>query len=260
MINPSPRPLSPGGRITAQRVNEIVDARIAAITGDGLIHVNRVGSSVTVALALQNLLPRIPKTKRLIKGVIVSSSVAQGQPQDVTYSVSVKEGWGDPDPVYEDKTPQIRWLEPDAAALLIAAAEGSECILEAVEGGSDYEIVVCNEHLFVEPCDPPLVAVQPPDTDLARIATDGAGAVTTDADGAVLVKPVIGADNLPFMLDTAIATDPAGRIATDAAGRVCLTAIATHANAGGIARRICTDAVGRIATDAIGRVVTTPAA
>lgn len=245
MTTQKPTPLRIGGRVTSRRVNELVEARVLDIAGDGLITVSRVGERVTIGLNLHKLWASLPKPPRAMKGRIKARSAATGLPAAVTYDIGFDAGVGDPSLTFEDKTP---WYRPVDAVEIAAAEVGSECLVIPGRDEDDkptLDLILCSEQILTEACSVSL-ASSPLPTHAEALLFDAYGRLllTTDQD------PIYGPAVTELEEANAIRA-----ILIDAYGAPILDAYGRYTTGNADTLEAYVEAIRRIATDAYGNTM-----
>lgn len=245
MSTQRPTPLRTPGRITAGRVNEIVEARVLDITGDGLITVRRIGDRVQVGLNLHKLWASLPKPPRAMRGVIKAASASSGLPNTITYTIGFHATTGDPSLSYTGKTP---WYRPADTIEVTAAQVGSDCLVISTrdeDDKPDLDLILCSELLITEECDPERAASVLP-THVEELMFDSYGRLLLTAEP----DPIFGSG--VFELEEA---DALRAILIDAYGNPILDAFGRYTVGSVEANQQYVDAITRIATDAYGRTM-----
>jgi hypothetical protein len=209
----------------------------------------------TVVIGLTGRVEPNSGSSRYIPGTIAGSSAAEGAPEDVTYSVTLRDGTSIGDPA-GGLIPMCRTIHAPSTTAVVAAPIGSDCVLELgdIDPGPptfrEVRIVVCEEYLKTRPCATP--AARPfVGLDFAMILTDKRGLPLTDKRGALLLtKQATSQDELAA---GCLLTDKRGLPLTDKRGLPLLDKRAV-ATAEAAWRTVITDKRGQVVTDRRGTI------
>lgn len=240
------------GPVSIEKLRRVLRRKYSAGAG---ISIRTDGDVVSIGLAGRQE-PLRGGDSVYVPGTIAGSSVAEGAPEDVTYTVTLRDGT----PIGPEDgglVPISRVIHAPSTTWVVAAPVDSDCVLELGgfnEGPPPYrevQIVVCKEYLKTRPCvDPvprPFVGL-----DCSTILTDKAGLPITDKHGALmLAKQATSVDVAAAM---SLLTDKYGLPITDRFGAVILDKSAAS-TAEGAWRTLLTDKHGQVMSDRFGTLL-----
>lgn len=254
MTTQRPTPLRIGGRVTPRRVNELVEARLLDITGDGVITVKRIGERAVIGLNLHKLWASLPKPPRAMRGVIKSASASTGLPSTITYTIGFHATTGDPALSFTNKTP---WYRPVDTIEVVAAQVGSDCLVMSTRDENDkpdLDLVLCSELLVTEECDPArALSVLP--THIDDLLFDAYGKHLLTADGSLIIAEVDQMEADEVTAIESILTDDYGRPLRTNAGTLLMGEADVSEQYGAAIQQVACDAYGRTMQGNDGRVI-----
>lgn len=193
---------------------------------------------------------------RYVPGKIAGSSAPDGAPEDVTYSVTLR----DDTPIGPEDgglTPLVRTIHAPSTTAVVAAPIGSDCLLELGDmnpGPPAYReviLIACKEYLKTRPCATP--EARPfVGLDFSMLLTDKRGLPITDKRGALMLTKLASGQDV--LAAGALLTDKRGLPLTDKRGLPVLDkrAVATAEAAWGT---IVTDKRGQVVSDRRGTLI-----